>query len=110
MSENIQVRRIPKKTFLLFGVIFILAGIIFGIRENTKTNKAVKILNSLGYKDISNVKVYTKKEFEDTNSRIQGYQYFVTFTNNTTSEDCRGFVLRDFKHKMDKDISCKKGK
>jgi len=110
MKEEIQVRQIPKKTFVIFGIMIVLAIIIYSLTENTRVSKAHAILNNQGYTDVSDLKVYSKQKFEDPKTMIQGYQYFVKFKNNTTNEQCKGFVLRNFKNKMDHDISCVKGK
>ena len=110
MSEQLEVRKIPKKTIIIFGVLFVLGVIVFAISENTRVNKANFILNNQGYTNISNLKVYTKQKVEDMDTKIGGFKYFVKFKNNTTNEDCRGFILKNFKQQMNADISCKKGK
>jgi hypothetical protein len=110
MSENIQVRQIPKKTIIWFGVMIILAIGIYTVSENTRVHKAQYILDDQGYKNISNLKVYSKQKFEEPDTMIEGFQYFVKFRNNDTNQDCKGFVLRNFKNVMDKDIICGKGK
>ena len=109
MSEQLEVRKIPKKTIIIFGVLFTLGAIVFAISENTRVNKANSILNAQGYKNISNLKVYTKQKVENMDTKIGGFKYFVKFKNNDTNENCRGFILRNFKHEMATDISCKKG-
>jgi hypothetical protein len=110
MSENVQVRQIPKKTFIWFGVMVVLAIGVYLLTENTRVNKANFILENKGYTNISNLKVYSKQKFEDPKTMIQGYQYFVKFTNNDTNQNCKGFVVRNFKNIMDSDITCSKGK
>ena len=110
MSEEIQVRQIPKKTVIWFGVMVVLAIGIYSVSENTRVHKAQYILDDQGYKNISNLKVYSKQKFEDPDTMIEGFQYFVKFRNNDTNQDCKGFVLRNFKNVMDKDIVCGKGK
>ena len=110
MNENIQVRQIPKKTFIWFGVLTSLAIIVYLLTENTRVNKANAILNNQGYTNISNLKVYSKQKFEDPKTMIQGYQYFVKFKDNKTNQNCKGFALRNFKNIMDSDISCTEGK
>jgi len=110
MSENIQVRQIPKTTFIWFGVMVVLAIAVYLLTENTRVNKANFILINKGYTNISNLKVYSKQKFEDPKTMVQGYQYFVKFTNNATNQHCKGFVVRNFKNMMDSDIACSKGK
>lgn len=107
MDKHYEVRKLPLKTKIIFVFISILALAFFLIQENTKKNKAHKILINLGYHNISNLKVFKKTEVEDTISKIKGNKYFITFTNNQTKQECRGFILKDFKHNIDQDISCK---
>jgi len=106
MSENIQVRQLPKKTIIWFVVMIVLAISIYILTENTRVHKAHAILDNQGYKNIANLKVYSKQKFEDPKTMIQGYQYFVKFENEKTNQNCKGFVLRNFKNMMDSDISC----
>jgi len=110
MSEEIQVRQIPKKTIIWFAVMIVLAIAIYLITETTRVHKAQYILDDQGYKNISNLKVYSKQKFQDPATMIEGYQYFVKFRNNDTNQDCKGFVIRNFKNIMDKDIVCGKEK
>ena len=109
MKNNVEIRKIPKNTFIWFGVMIVLAIVIYLLTENTRVNKANTILIQQGYTNISNLKVYSKQKFEDPKTMIQGYQYFVKFKNNKTNQDCKGFVLRNFKNIMDSDIACTKG-
>ena len=110
MNENVEVRKIPKQTFVWFGVMIVLAIVIYLLTENTRVDKANAILNNQGYTNISDLKVYSKQKFEDPKTMIQGYQYFVKFKDNKTNQNCKGFVVRNFKNIMDSDISCSKGK
>ncbi len=110
MNENIEVRKIPTKTYIWFGVMAVLGIVIYLISENTRVHKAQYILNNQGYTNISNLKVYSKQKFEDPDTMIEGYQYFVKFTNNDTNQNCKGFIIRNFKNIMDKDIVCGEGK
>ena len=110
MQENTEIRKIPKKTFVIFGVMIVLAIAIYLLTENTRVHKAHIILNNQGYTNISNLKVYSKQKFQDPVTMIEGYQYFVKFKNNETKQNCKGFVVRNFKNKMDKDIVCGENK
>jgi len=107
MTSKIEVRQLPKKTSIYIGIL-IIAGIIgMFIVKDGKAQKATKILHQLGFLSVSDVTVFSKTEFlrEDTN--VKGYQYALKFTDLTTNKQCRGFILRDFKGKVDKDLECK---
>jgi len=110
MNNDYEVRKLPTKTKIIFAVLSILALGIYLLIENTKSRDAQIILLNLGYHNISNFNVYAKTKVEDKVSKIQGDRYFVTFINNETKEDCRGFILKDYKRNLDQDITCKKAK
>jgi hypothetical protein len=107
MSENIKVRPIPKKTFILMGIIILLAIGIFSIKENKREVKARYILTNLGYKNISNLNVYSEQKVENRDTKIQGFKYYIKFTNDK-NEFCTGYILRNFKEEMAQDIKCTK--
>jgi len=107
MENNIEVRKISKKTWIWISIIIILGAISFFIVENGKSGKAEKVLNELGYTEISNVKVYSITQVENIDTKIQGYKYFVKFRDNKEDKECKGFILKDFKHNVDKDLDCK---
>ncbi|MCK5293288.1 MAG: hypothetical protein KAJ49_01455 [Arcobacteraceae bacterium] len=107
MQTTIKTRAIPKKTIIIM-VLLVLAGIAtFFITENGKVKKATRVLDALGYKDIQNVKVYKVLKIENKDTKIQGFRYFVTFKNNETNQECKGYALVDFKKNTAEDISCK---
>ncbi len=108
MEETIEVRKISTKTFVYMGIIALLGVVFFYVAENGKASKAAKILNDLGYKEIADVSVYSVTQFENIDTKIQGYKYFVKFTNRATNEECEGFIIKDFKHNIDKDLTCTK--
>ena len=100
-------RQIPKKTILYIVILVILGIAIYFMTQYGKSQKVSKILNDLDYKNISDVKVYGVTKVEDKVTRIQGFKYFVKFTDNTNNKLCKGFVYKDFKRKINKDITCK---
>jgi hypothetical protein len=107
MQNNIETRKIPKQNLIIILIVIVLGIFSYFIAKNGKTSKVTKILYSLNYKNINNIKVYGVTKVEDENTRIQGYKYFVIFTDKTTKKECRGFVMKDFKQNVKKDISCK---
>lgn len=110
MQENeIEVRKIGLKTYIYMGIIIVLGIIFYMLAENGKVVKASKILHDLGYTKIENVRVYSEKQVEDTSTKIQGYRYFVKFDDLLTNQQCKGFILKDFKGKIAKDLECTKG-
>ena len=105
MEENIQVRKLPKSSYILIFLTVIFGIVGFYIAQIGKNEKAKKILVKLGYKNISNVKAYSKKEVEDRVTKIRGIKYFVTFDYD--KKECRGFIYKDFKGNVKKDLTCK---
>ncbi len=102
-----ETRKLPKKT-MIYLVILLIAGIIsMFIVKDGKAKKATKILTELGYTNITNVSVSQKTKFAHVETNIRGFRYAVTFTDLTTNKQCRGFILKDFKRNIDKDLECK---
>ena len=100
-------RKIPKKTIFYIIILVVLGIATYFMTEYGKSQKVTKILNDLAYKNINNVKVYGITKVEDKVTRIQGFKYFVKFNDNSTHKQCKGFVYKDFKRKLNKDIICK---
>lgn len=109
-EQNIEVRKIGLKTYIYMGIIVVLGIVFFLLVENGKSVKATKILKELGYENVKDVSVYSIKDFENIDTKIQGKQYFVKFENLDTNEFCKGFIIKDFKHNVDKDLTCIKDK
>ena len=102
-----EIRRLPKKTVLWIAIMVFLGILTFIAVVYGKTVKATKILNQLGYENISNVHVYATQEFLNEDTNVKGMQYKVSFTNLENNQECRGFVLKDYKRNIDKDLNCK---
>ncbi len=107
MENNIEIRKINKKTWIWIGVIIALGILVFIMVENGKSAEVEKILNEIGYPQVASVKVYSKIQVENIDTKIQGYKYFVKFTDTKENKECEGFVSKDFKHNLNKDITCK---
>jgi len=105
MIENNQIRKLPKSSYFLITLTVIFGIVGFYIAQIGKNEKAKKILIKLGYKNISNIKAYSKKEVEDRVTKIRGIKYFVTFDYN--NKKCRGFIYKDFKGDVKEDLICK---
>jgi hypothetical protein len=89
-------------------IIVALGVIWFFMVSFGKATKAKNILHTLGYKDIAKVTVYAKHEFLREDINVKGYKYTVSFVDLSTNEKCKGFVLKDFKGNVTKDLTCQK--
>ncbi len=107
MSEEIEVRKIPKKSIIIITVITVLIVIGFLFITLTKSMKMEEVLSSLGYKNISDVRVINKLSVEDKETKIKSTVYKVTFHDNTLNKECIGFVHRGNRGGYSKDIDCK---
>jgi len=105
--EN-EVRKIPKKTMIIIGSLIVLGIISFFLASAGKATKATKILATLGYENVSNVRVYATQEFLREDINVKGMKYTVSFFNNVTNEECKGFILKDYKKNVEKDLLCNK--
>ena len=103
-----EIRRIPKKTIFLMIILALLGVIWYFLVAFGQTNKVTKILHKLGYDKVIDVKVYANHQFIRDDINVKGYKYTVSFINLKTNETCKGFVLKDFKKNVDKDLICTK--
>lgn len=108
MSNTIEVRQIPKKTYIYIGSIVVLGILSFFIASAGKATKASKILTLLGYESVQNIKVYATQEFLREDINVKGMRYTVSFNDLKTQEHCKGFILKDYKGNVEKDLICEK--
>lgn len=107
MSNNVEVRKMPKKTITIIVLMTIIMTIGFLFVMTTKNMKMEEVLNTLGHKNISNIKVVNRLSAEDKDTKAKSTVYKVTFKDNTLNKECIGFILRSNKGKYTKDIDCK---
>ncbi|XPV69010.1 MAG: hypothetical protein ACNI25_00170 [Halarcobacter sp.] len=107
-KDEIQIRRLPKKTIIIIAIITILTIIGFGFVVFTKNMKITEVLNNLGHKNISDLKVVNKMVVEDKVTKINSTVYKVDFFDNILNKECYGFIIRSNDGKYSKDIDCKK--
>jgi cell division septal protein FtsQ len=105
--EN-EVRKLPKKTIIIMIILGLLGVVWFIVVAYGQSVKAEKILDTLGYKNVSDVKVYANHQFLREDINVKGFKYTVSFTNLDTNEECKGFILKDFKRNVEKDLICEK--
>jgi len=103
-----EVRRLPKKTIIIMIILVILGVIWFFLVAYGQSAKVEKILYTLNYKNVSDVKVYAYHKFVREDINTEGFKYTVSFTDNDKKESCKGFVLKDFKRNVTKDLICTK--
>lgn len=107
-QQNIEVRKIGLKTYIYMGIIVVLGIIFYILVQDGRSAKATKLLKELGYEHVDSVKVYSIKDFENIDTKIQGKQYFVKFKDLDSNKFCKGFIIKDFKHNVDQDLTCTK--
>jgi hypothetical protein len=105
MSET-EIRKIPKRSIIIIVVLIILAIVGYLLIILSRDAKVTEVLNSLGYKHISKVKVYSTAPVEDKKTRIQSKLYKVSFINDETKQECYGFI-NEHNGKFKKEIECK---
>ena len=103
-----EIRKMPKKTVFLMIVLIGLGILWYFLVANGQSNKVTKILHKLGYDKVVDVKVYANHQFLREDINVKGYKYTISFTDLTKNEKCKGFVLKDFKKNVDKDLICTK--
>ncbi|MEA3512897.1 MAG: hypothetical protein U9R37_04795 [Campylobacterota bacterium] len=103
-----EVRKLPRKTIYFIAALIVLGIIWLLLVTYGKSQKATKILNQLGYEKVSDVKVYGVQEFLREDINVKGYKYTVRFIDNIKDEECNGFILKDFRRNVEKDLDCQK--
>jgi len=103
-----EVRKLPRKTVVIMIILVVLGVIWFALGTYGQSVKVSKILKQLGFENFSNVRVYATHEFLREDINVKGFKYTVSFTNHDTNEKCKGFVLKDLKNNVEKDLLCKK--
>ncbi len=106
--NNDYVRKLPKKTIILIVIMIVIASIGFIFIQKTKSMKIEEILNDLGYKNVSKVKVINKLNVEDKQTKIKSTVFKIVFKNNDTNKHCIGFIHKSKNgKKYTQDIDCK---
>jgi hypothetical protein len=101
----VEQRKLPLSSYILFVLVIIGAISGFMVAQDGKNKKAQKILNRLGYQYVTNLKVYSKTNVEDIDTKMRGIKFFVSFEYN--HQKCKGFILKDYRGNIKKDIDCK---
>lgn len=107
-NNQIEVRKLPKKTIILLSIMGIIMVIGFVFVQQTKSLKMEEVLATLGHDDVSGVKVVNRMTAEDKDTKVKSTLYKIMFHDNKLNKDCVGFINRsnDGK-KYEKDIDCK---
>lgn len=104
--SDIEVRKLPKKTIFIIIALIIVTILGFLFITFTKQAKIEEVLNSLGYKNIENVRVYNVSPVEDKDTKKKGTLYKVGYFDKDKNQECIGLIYRhDGKYK--EDIECK---
>ncbi|WP_428028681.1 hypothetical protein [Arcobacter sp.] len=105
MSQT-EIRKLPKKTIIIIIVLIIVAIIAFLLVTLSKQAKMTEVLDSLGYKHVSNVIVYNVSQVEDEETKIRSKLFKVGFTNDESKQECFG-LINEHNGKFTKEIECK---
>ena len=101
-----EVRKLPKKTVIYMVILGVLGILWFILVAYGQASKVTKILATLGYKNVTNVKVYANHQFLREDINVKGFKYTVSFIDNIAHKECKGFVLKDFKRNVTEDLIC----
>ncbi|MEA3383697.1 MAG: hypothetical protein U9Q20_03350 [Campylobacterota bacterium] len=101
-----EIRKIPKKTVIIISILALLGVATYFITGYGKASKATKILYTLGYKNVKDVKVYATHQFLREDINVKGFKHTISFIDLEKNEQCKGFVLKDFKQNVEKDLIC----
>lgn len=106
MNEN-EIRRLPKKTIIIIGILIVIAIIGFLFIKDLKEQKLKEILETIGYKNVTKLEVINKMEVEDNETRARSTVYKVIFFDQDSNQTCIGFVHKEKNQNYTKDFDCK---
>ena len=66
-----EIRKLPKKTVIIIGIIIFIAFAIFLGLKDLKEQKLTEVLSSIGHTNIKDLTVINKLEVEDTQTRYK---------------------------------------
>ncbi|PLY08613.1 MAG: hypothetical protein C0626_12210 [Arcobacter sp.] len=101
-----EVRKLPKKTIIIIVILTISCIIGYLLITLSRDAKISEVLNSLGYKNISSIKVYSVSQVEDEKTKLRSKLFKVSFTNDETNQECYG-LINEYNGNFKKEIECK---
>lgn len=102
-----EVRRLPKKTIIIIGVMTALMIFVFASLQNMKELKMTETIAALGHPNIKDMQVINKLSVEDKKTRYKSKVYKVRFFDNDLNKTCIGFIHFGKDNKTEKDLDCK---
>ena len=102
-----EVRKLPKKTIIIIGVMCAIALVIFLFLKDLKEQKMAEIIATLGHKNIKDMEVINKLSVEDKETRYKSKVYKVRFFDNNINKTCVGFIHIGRNNTYSKDFDCK---
>ena len=105
--NEVEVRKLPKKTIVIISIMALMCIVGFVFIQQTKSMKMEEVLNTLGHKNVKNVKVINKMRVEDKETKIKSTVYKIIFNDLDLKKECIGFIHRSNHGKYSKDIDCK---
>ncbi|MBS9782277.1 MAG: hypothetical protein KGV43_00535 [Arcobacter sp.] len=107
MSENIEVRKLPKRTIITILILIILGLMSFFLLKALKEEKMSEILFSLKHKNIKDIQVINKLSVEDKKTKYKSTVYKVKFFDKNTNKICIGFIHLKRDNTYSEDLDCK---
>ena len=102
-----EVRKLPKKTIVIITIICFVAFVIFFVLKFLKEQKIGEILANIGHKNITNVKVVSKLNVEDMQTKMKSSVFKVVFFDKDLNQTCMGFLHHERDGSYTKDFDCK---
>lgn len=107
MKDEIEVRKLPKKTIFSILIIVILGIAVFFTLKIFKEQKMIEILSSLGHNNVKDMQVINKLNVEDKKTKYKSNVYKVRFFDSSLNKTCIGFIYFGKNNNYSKDIDCK---
>lgn len=107
MSQTQEIRKLPKKTIIIIGIIIAISLIAFLVLKDLKEQKMAEIVSKLGHNNVSSMQVINKMKVEDKETRYKSTVYKVRFFDNNINKTCIGFIHIGRNNQYTKDFDCK---
>ena len=107
MSEQYEVRKIPKKSIYFMIAVVVAGVIVYFVIANKKASKVQMMLALEGYKNTTDIIVFAQHQVLNESTNIKGDKYSIRFKNLDNGKICKGFVYFDYKGNHDTDLECK---
>lgn len=101
-----EVRKLPRKTVIIISSMVAIAIIVFLVQKTLKEQRFTEILETLGHKNIKELRIINKLSVEDVQTKLKSNVFKVKFYDNDLNQTCIGFIHKETDNSYSKDFNC----